>query len=88
MRVWMASVAIGFCLILSASAARSGTDECAEALDKYNSVLSDLSDTLRGYARCVSDSKGRDDCALEFGRLKSAQDDFESAVSDYQSDCS
>jgi len=75
-------------LILSASTARSGTDECAEALDKYNSVLPDIAHALRGYATCVSDSEGHDDCAADFSTLKSAQDDFESAVSDYQSDCS
>jgi hypothetical protein len=36
----------------------------------------------------VSESKGRDDCATEFSTLHSAQDDFESAVADYQGDCS
>ncbi len=87
MRVRMTAAALGLCLILTASAARSGTDECAETLDEYNSVLHDVGHALRGYASCVSDSKGHDDCSTEFSTLKSAQDDFEAAVLAYQSDC-
>jgi hypothetical protein len=52
-----------------------------------NSVLRDIDGYLRRYARCVSDSKGHDDCSTEFRRLKYAQDDFETAVSEYQSYC-
>jgi hypothetical protein len=42
--------------------------------------MAEVSDALRHYARCISDSQGHDDCSTEFSSLKSAQDDFESAV--------
>jgi hypothetical protein len=54
--------------------------ECREAIDRYNSAISDVSTALRRYASCVSDSRGHDDCSSEFSSLRSAQDDFESAV--------
>ena len=88
MRIQATAMALGIFLALCGSAARSDTSECQEALDHYNSVLSDVSSALRRYGRCVSDSKGHDDCATEFSTLHFAQDDFESAVSDYQSNCS
>ena len=43
--------------------------------------------TLRRYTNCISNSRGRDDCSSEFRRLKNAQDDFETAVSNYRSEC-
>jgi hypothetical protein len=88
MRIQAAAAACGIFLVLCGNAARSDTDECQDALDHYNSVRSDVSSALRQYGRCVSDSKGRDDCATEFSKLHSAQDDFESAVSEYQDNCS
>jgi hypothetical protein len=42
---------------------------------------------VRRYTRCLSGSQGQNDCYSEFRRLKSAQGDFESAVSEYQSEC-
>jgi hypothetical protein len=88
MRIWATPVVCGIFLVLCGNVARSDTDECREALDHYNSARSDVSSALRQYERCVSDSKGHDDCASEFSTLHSAQDDFESAVSEYQSNCS
>jgi hypothetical protein len=88
MRIWATVMACGIVLLLCGSVARSDTDECRDALDHYNAARSDVSRALRRYGACVSDSKGHDDCATEFSTLHSAQDDFESAVSEYQSDCS
>ena len=88
MRVHMTVVAVGMCLALCGSAARSDTTDCQEALDQYNAALTDVAHALRSYSHCVSDSKGHDDCSVEFSRLQSAQSDFESAVSNYQNDCS
>jgi hypothetical protein len=65
----------------------AGPEECQEAVEKYRSAASDVKEALRTYARCLSDTDGHDDCSTEFTRLRSAQDDFESAVSDYESDC-
>jgi hypothetical protein len=66
---------------------RADTAACKDAIDQYNSARSDIADTLKRYASCVASSDGHDDCSSEFRRLKSAQDDFESAVSEYESEC-
>jgi hypothetical protein len=88
MRIWAIAAALGIFVAACGNAARSDTDECRDALDHYNAARSDASSALRQYGRCVTDSKGRDDCSSEFSTLQSAQDDFESAVSDYQDKCS
>ena len=88
MRIRATAIACGIVLALCGSGARSDTDECRDALDHYNSAKSDVSSALRHYRQCVSDSKGHDDCASEFSMLHSAQDDFKSAVSEYQDKCS
>ncbi len=80
-------IVCAFALISIPSASASPGD-CRAAIDRYNSAISDVSDALRGYAACVSNSGGHDDCASEFSRLRSAQDDFESAVEDYEGECS
>jgi hypothetical protein len=74
-------------LAISAFAANADPAECRQAIHEYNSAMAEVSDALRHYARCISDSQGHDDCSTEFSSLKSAQDDFESAVSDYESEC-
>jgi hypothetical protein len=61
--------------------------ECRDAVSEYNSAVSDISTALRRYTNCVSGSNGHDDCSSEFRRLKSAQSDFEDAVSKYGSEC-
>ena len=61
--------------------------DCDEAASAYNSVLSDIQTYLRRYTNCLSYSKGTDDCSSEFRRLRSAQSDLESAVSEYQAYC-
>jgi hypothetical protein len=88
MRIRATAMACGIFLVLAGGMARSDTDECRDALDRYNAARSDVSSALHRYGRCVSDSKGHDDCASEFSTLHSAQDDFESAVSEYQDKCS
>ncbi len=87
-RIWATAMACGIFLALGGNGARSDTDECREALEHYKSAKSDVSSALRQYGRCVSDSKGHDDCSAEFSTLHSAQDDLEAAVSEYQSNCS
>jgi hypothetical protein len=63
------------------------SEECRNAVDQYNSAKSEVSDALRTYASCISDSRGHDDCSSEFSKLQSVHDDFESAVSEYESEC-
>jgi hypothetical protein len=88
MHIRATAMALGIFLALCGGVARSDTDECREALEHYKSARSDVASALRQYGRCVSDSKGHDDCSSEFSTLHSAQDDFESAVSEYQDKCS
>ena len=74
-------------LAFSSLPACADPEECREAIDSYNSAKSDISDALRWYTDCLSGSSGHDDCSSEFWKMKSAQDELESAVSSYQSDC-
>jgi hypothetical protein len=67
--------------------ANADPEACQQAINEYNSAISDVSDALKSYASCVSSSNGSDDCSLEFSQLRSAQDDFESAVGSYETDC-
>jgi hypothetical protein len=77
-------IVLSLALCISSNVARAS---CNEATDTYNSAISDLSDTLRRYSRCLSNSNGHDDCSSEFRKLKNAQSDFETAVSQYESEC-
>lgn len=49
--------------------------------------MSDIADAIKSYADCVAGSDGHDDCSSEFETLKSAQDDLELAVSEYEGNC-
>ena len=80
-------VALGATAVLSVLPVHAAKEDCSDATNTYNSAISEVSDTLRRYTRCLSSSNGHDDCSSEFRRLKNAQSDFESAVSKYQSEC-
>jgi hypothetical protein len=73
--------------LLAFAPVNSSFADCSNAVSTYNSVISDISSYLRRYTSCLSNSNGRDDCSSEFRRLRSAQSDFESAVSDYEREC-
>jgi hypothetical protein len=64
------------------------TQECRAAIESFDSARSDIADAIKSYADCVAGSDGHDDCSSEFETLKSAQDDLESAVSEYEGNCS
>jgi hypothetical protein len=61
--------------------------DCNSAVDEYNSALDEIESYVRRYVNCVGRSQGNDDCSGEFRRLRSAQSDFETAVSNYGSYC-
>jgi hypothetical protein len=67
--------------------AMASPTECQDAISNFKSARSDISTALQLYANCVSSSDGHDDCSSEFETLKSAQDDLDDAVSEYESDC-
>jgi hypothetical protein len=74
-------------VIISVFAAKADPEQCREAIRNYNSARAEVSDALRLYANCISSSRGRDDCSTEFSSLQSAQEEFESGVSEYESEC-
>jgi hypothetical protein len=73
--------------LVCAVPASADPEGCQLAIDSYNSAVSDIESALRTYTSCLSSSNGHDDCSVEFSRLRSAHDDFESAVSQYGVEC-
>jgi hypothetical protein len=61
--------------------------DCNDAVQSYNAAVSDIESYLKRYTNCLSSSNGSDDCSSEFRRLRSAQGDYETAVSSYQAYC-
>ena len=61
--------------------------DCQEAVNSYNSAISDIASYLKRYTSCLQSSDGNDDCSSEFRRLRNAQSEFESAVSQHQNEC-
>jgi hypothetical protein len=74
-------------LLCFTSYSRAGPSECQEAVSNYKSARGDISTALQAYVNCLSGNDGHDDCSSEFETLKSAKDDFENAVSQYESEC-
>lgn len=74
-------------VVLALVASPCMASDCSDARNQYGQAISDVSDALSRYTRCVSGSRGQDDCSTEFRRLKYAQSDFESAVSAIGSYC-
>jgi hypothetical protein len=88
MRRFLTATACGIIFLLhSDMTIRADSESCRTALDQYRSAKSDVFDAIKTYASCVRDRDGHDDCSSEFSSLQSEQDDFESAVSDYEGDC-
>lgn len=71
-------------LVLAAAPAFAN---CEDAIDEYNQAISEIDYQLGRYTRCLSSSEGSDDCSTNFRRLRSAQGDFESAVTEFQREC-
>jgi len=82
------ALSIALLLLGAAQRSRADPEECQEAVSEYKSATDDILRALVAYTNCVSTSRGHDDCSSEFETLKSAQDDFEDAVSKYGSECS
>lgn len=82
------AVAFGLALVaISAGATSASPKDCQDALDQYHAARHDVVASAKKYLDCVHDSDGHDDCSSEFINVKSAQDDFESAVAAYGEDC-
>jgi hypothetical protein len=73
--------------LLACVSATADNEACRGATYVFKSARANVGDYLRRYASCVSRSDGHNDCANDFSRLRSVQDNFEMAVSDYDRDC-
>lgn len=75
--------------ILYASTRNAVADsfECQDATTNYGYAVSDISTALPWYTRCVSDSRGRNECSFEFHSLQTAHSSFEYAVRRVQDAC-
>jgi hypothetical protein len=82
------SLLVTAALVLACGSVAADPEGCRDAVDAYSSASSEVLSAVRTYANCVASSRGRDDCSIEFSTLNSAHDDFESAVSEYESECS
>ena len=80
------AVVLGITVLIGVSAT-ADPEACQGAVYVFKSARGSVGDYLRRYASCVSHSNGHDDCSNEFSRLRSAQEAFELAVSDYDREC-
>ena len=83
----MRRVGIAVLACFCAFAAPARADECADAVDDYNAVLGRLLDAMQHFSACVADSKGSDDCASQFARLRAAYGEYVSTVATYKKQC-
>jgi len=86
-RLAAAILIAGITASTSFTTVRADDDECRAAVNRYNSAADDVFYALKRYSNCVAGSQGHDDCSGEFRRVRSAQDDFESVVSEYGRVC-
>ncbi|MBV8790574.1 MAG: hypothetical protein JO205_04580 [Pseudolabrys sp.] len=74
-------------LVLALSAAPALADECGDAVRDYNAIISKMTDAMDQFRTCFADSKGMDDCAVSFNKLRLAYGQFTSIVSFYSKQC-
>ena len=60
---------------------------CRDAQERAESSASELADRARKLRNCAESQGYTDDCSSEFRRVRSAQSEYESAISSVQSDC-
>lgn len=63
------------------------SSQCRDARDEARSKASDLADYAKKLRNCAEAGDLSDDCETEFRRTKNAFEDYESAVSDVESEC-
>lgn len=80
-------VLASLCIFAQPTALLAYASNCGDATKNYNSAIDEISYSLKRYTNCLNASSGNDDCSSEFRRLRNAQDEFESAVSDIRNYC-
>lgn len=76
-----------FALILAVPAAAEAQVDCPSAREEHQEALDKIQSTFRPYVRCLNESAGRDNCALEFKQIERAQKKFEDAIQNVQIQC-
>lgn len=79
--------ALAGAVVTFSAAAMADSRECAQATNRYDMNRASAFDALRSYGNCLSRDDGRDECERQFSALDSAQNNFESAVSNFRDDC-
>jgi hypothetical protein len=59
--------------LLVGPATRADADGCRDAVERYNTAISEISLDLRRYRDCVASSNGDEDCSSELSHLRMAQ---------------
>lgn len=85
--LWIVVAVAALATSASASAQYSGNSDCEYAKGSAESAASELASYARRLEQCAENEDFSDDCDLEFRRVKSSYEDYESAVSDISSDC-
>ncbi len=74
--------------MFQSSAPADSSSECKEAYDDANNASDELSSTAQRLKNCAESKQFEsDDCSSEMRRVRSAHSDYESAVSEVQSEC-
>jgi len=71
----------------SSSYSDSDSEDCRDAKDNASSYADDLASYARKLKNCAENKSFSDDCYSEFRRTKNSHYDYESAVSEVQSEC-
>ncbi len=74
------SIGPGLLLALLAAAPAAAQNDCGSAREDYGSAIEEMSRVMHLYGRCIDQSGGRTDCALEFKQIEKAQKRIEEAV--------
>jgi hypothetical protein len=76
------SLSAGLVALALLAAPDADTADCSTLPDRYTAAVAQVVDSLSLYAKCVSASEKRDDCASQMQALDNAHDDFVDAVAD------
>jgi hypothetical protein len=76
------SLSAGLVALALLAAPDADKADCGTLADRYTAAVAQVVDALSSYAKCVSASDKRDDCATQMQALDNAHDDFADAVAD------
>ena len=78
---------IGAVIAIRLAPGSGGPAACNKATQSYKAAKLEVNVAVQDYARCVTASRGRDSCAVEFDAVDAAHERFDAAVEDYRMTC-